>query len=134
MTTAIKKNWCWDWSNRKTHNMEGTIRCYYDHIVYGMTGHCLSIKKMISEIGKMKTDLLFPNELAPFEGTSTRENLLKKWFCNLWVDITHIPAIIDKNKSLKILIKEKWNLLMRRIHTHKPLLQNIFWDRKWKGG
>ena len=40
--------------------------------------------------------LLLSNELAALNRTSTRENLLKKWFCDLRMNVSHIPAFSQK--------------------------------------
>ena len=40
----------------------------------------------------MKTNLLFPNELAAFNNTSTLEDFLKKGFRNIGMNISYISA------------------------------------------
>lgn len=43
-----------------------------------------------------KADLLFPDKLASFKGTCSRKKLLKKWFCNLGMNVADITAYPQK--------------------------------------
>ena len=63
----------------------------------------------------IKPDLILSNELAPFNRTSTQENFLKKWFCNLWVDVSNIPAISRTGKMVKIMLLSN----LEGINTHE---------------
>lgn len=48
-------------------------------------------KKNVARI--IEQNLLFSNKLASFKGTCTWENLLKKKFCDLRVDVSNIAAL-----------------------------------------
>lgn len=55
----------------------------------------------------MRSDLLFFNELASLKGASTWEDLLKKWFRYLGVDVSNVPSSdnIENQKGYQRLIQ-----------------------------